>query len=551
VIALLCGQLLLPVATHADTDRHAQIDRLFAPNHRKDSPGCAIAIVQDGEIVYHKGYGRANLEYDAPITPETVFHVASVSKQFTAFAIQLLASEGKLALDDDVRKYLPELHDFGKTITIRHLLHHTSGLRDQWSLLTLAGWRMEDVITEPDILGLIWRQRALNFDPGAEHLYCNTGYTLLGLIVKRVSGKSLREFCQERIFGPLGMSHTHFHDDNTEIVRGRAYSYYPAGKGFQLDPLQYANVGATSLFTTVDDLAKWDENFYTARVGGSAVIAAMQEKGTLNSGKEIGYASGLEIGEYRGLRTVEHGGSDAAFRSNILRFPDQHFSVIVLCNLGSMNPGGLSRKIADMYLADRLQPEKPAPPAPQAVKADPSKLNACVGDYQLSPDLILTFKHTGDRLMLEATARGTMETVPVAENEFMIKGMDVHLRFVPGPSGKAESVYLKEGNSDTPAPRIERIHPTPEQLSEIAGDYYSDELGVIYTLSVRNGALVARYPRGEITLEAVRPDYFIGRYPMGAVYFTHGPGALSGFRVDDGRVRGLTFVRVQLPGGSS
>jgi CubicO group peptidase (beta-lactamase class C family) len=248
---------------------NSRADKLFAAYDKPDSPGCALAVIKDGTVLHKRGFGRANLETDAPITPGTVFHVASVSKQFTAFAILLLAKDGKLSLDDDVRKHIPELADFGKTVTIRHLIHHTSGLRDQWRLLKMAGWRMEDVITERDILDLVFRQKELNFAPGAEYLYSNTGYTLLAVIVARVSKQSFREFTQERIFKPLAMTSTHFHDDHRQIVKNRAYSYRPARRGaeFELVPLQYANVGATSLFTTVEDLTKWDRNFYDAKVG--------------------------------------------------------------------------------------------------------------------------------------------------------------------------------------------------------------------------------------------------------------------------------------------
>jgi CubicO group peptidase (beta-lactamase class C family) len=337
----------------------ARVDALFAAWNRADTPGCALAIVRDGKIVYEKGYGSANLEYGVPIRPTTIFHVASVSKQFTAMCVHLLAQEGKLALDEDVRKYLPELHDFGKTITIWHLLHHTSGLRDQWNLLTLAGWRMDDVITEQDILRLVWRQRELNFAPGAEELYCNTGYTLLGLIVKRVSGKSLRNFAQERIFQPLGMTATHFHDDHQEIVKNRAASYFPGRGGYRNAVLSFANVGATSLFTTVEDLARWDANFYDGRVGGAKVLEEMLRKGRLNGGVEINYASALQHGRYKGLPTVSHNGADAGFRSVLLRFPEQKFTVIILANAPVFDPSQQSLRVADICLEDALKNGKP------------------------------------------------------------------------------------------------------------------------------------------------------------------------------------------------
>jgi CubicO group peptidase (beta-lactamase class C family) len=275
-----------------------EVDEIFSEWDRPDSPGCALAVVKGGEVVYKRGYGMANLEYDVPITPRTIFHVASVSKQFTDFAIAILTDEGRLSLDDEVRAHVPELPDFGEPITIRHLIHHTSGIRDQWELLVAAGWRMDDVITTDDVLELVGRQRELNFRPGSEYLYCNTGYTLMAVIVERVTGSSLREFCAERIFEPLGMLDTHFHDDHREIVRGRAYSYSPREEGgFQHSVLSYATVGATSLFTTVEDLARWDQNFYEAKVGGSAVVDLVQTPGVLNDGERLRYAFGLNIGE--------------------------------------------------------------------------------------------------------------------------------------------------------------------------------------------------------------------------------------------------------------
>jgi CubicO group peptidase (beta-lactamase class C family) len=283
----------------------AQVDALFAEWDRPDAPGAAVAVIRDGKTVYKRGYGMANLEYAIPITPSTIFHVASLSKQFTSFAINLLALEGRLSLDEVLHNHFPEFGDFGTRVTLRHLRHHTSGLRDQWDLLQLAGWRMEDVITEQDILDIAWKQRDLNFDPGAEYLYCNTGYTLLAVIVKRVSGMPLREFTQERIFTPLGMTNTHFHDDHRMIVPKRAYSYAPreSGEGFEHRVLSFANVGTTSLFTTVEDLARWDRNFYEPGAGDADAMALLQLRCVLNDGTTTGYAAGLMIGEYRGLKT--------------------------------------------------------------------------------------------------------------------------------------------------------------------------------------------------------------------------------------------------------
>ena len=283
-----------------------KVDQLFSEWDKWDSPGAALAVIKDGSIIYKRGYGSANLEYNIAITPSTIFHVASVSKQFTAFAITMLAQEGKLALDDDVRKYLTEVPDFGKTITIRHLIHHTSGLRDQWELLAMAGWRLDDVITKQHILKMVRHQKELNFEPGEEYLYCNTGYTLLAEIVERVSGQSFREYTEANIFKPLGMTNTHFHDDHEMIVKNRAYSYAPdKDSGFRKSVLSFANVGATSLFTTVEDLAKWIQNFDDGRVGGAAVIEQMHERGILNNGGKLNYAFGLVLMNTKNSRELD------------------------------------------------------------------------------------------------------------------------------------------------------------------------------------------------------------------------------------------------------
>lgn len=311
---LVCAGFAFPLI--AQTERGERIDAIFQPWNKPGSPGAAVAIIEHGKLAYEKGYGSANLEYNIPIVPETIFHVASVSKQFTAMAIVLLERDGKLSIDDEVHKYLPELPDYGSKITLRNLLQHTSGIRDQWETLATAGWSMEDVITQDQILRMLFRQKELNFPPGAKYLYSNSGFTLLAEIVKRVSGKPLPDYCEERIFRPLAMARTHFHLDLHQIVPGRAYSYRAAQNGgFQNAPLNYANVGATSLFTTAGDLVKWLDNFRDPKVGGAAGIARLQEEGVLSNGQKIGYGLGIFIDTYRGLRRLEHSGGDAGFRS--------------------------------------------------------------------------------------------------------------------------------------------------------------------------------------------------------------------------------------------
>ena len=288
-----------------------------------------------------EGYGDANLEYDVPITPSTVFHVASVSKQFTALAVALLVADGEVSWDDDVRRHVPELPDFGAPITLRHLAHHTSGIRDQWAMLQMAGWRWGgDVIRQSDVLDLLSRQTALNFVPGSDYLYSNSGYTLLAVVVERVSGQTLRAFTSARLFGPLGMTRTVFRDDHTMLVRDRAYAYSRDGFGrYRLSIPDFAIVGASSLFTTVEDLARWNRNFTSGEVGGPDVLRQLQARGALDDGARLSYAFGLVHGSHRGRPTIGHGGTDAGYRSEFLRFPDEDLAVAVLCNTDRAVPG--------------------------------------------------------------------------------------------------------------------------------------------------------------------------------------------------------------------
>lgn len=395
------------------------------------TPGVAIAVQRDGKLILDRGFGYADLEQHAKVTPATIFHIASISKQFTAFAIATLADQGKLNLDDDIRKYLPELHDFGTPVTIRQLAHHTSGLRDQWNLLTMAGWRMDDVITMPQIMRLVSRQTELNFKPGDEHLYCNTGFTLMGEIVKRVSHENFPDWCKKNIFDPLGMKSTLFYDDHERIVENRAYSYYRGGNGYKKSVLSYANAGATSLFTTVEDLSLWAQNFEKVTVGNPNIMKIMESRYVLNNGDTIEYAFGQVARKYKGLNTWSHGGADAGYRTFLLRFPDQHVSISVFSNDASFPVGDLAFQTADLYLKDELKEEKKPENKPdnnsqnqeEKPAFDPStvKLADYAGAY-FSPELETTywFEVKNDTLMSHHQRHDDMRLTPTKADGFNI-----------------------------------------------------------------------------------------------------------------------------------
>ena len=383
-----------------DEKAKAAVDEIFSDLTKPGSPGCALAVARDGKIIYENGYGLANIEENVAIMPQTVFDIGSTSKQFTAASILLLEKQGKLAINDDVRKYIPELPNYGKKITILHLLNHTSGVRDYLELMTMAGINIDSVTDDDDALGIIARQKALNFEPGSEWLYSNSGYFLLSVIVKRVSGKALAAFAAENIFAPLGMTHTMYRDSHTQLVPNRALAYEEKdhGAGYSLAVSYFEQTGDGAVHTSVEDILKWDENFYSAQVGGKAFLAELQEPGHLNDGKKLDYAKGLMIATYRGLQTVNHGGSWGGYRAQLARFPEQHFSVACLCNVANANPGKRVARVTDVYLGGLLKekatpaaaPEGETPKKP-AVTLTAQEMAGLDGEYR-SDELNVTYR---------------------------------------------------------------------------------------------------------------------------------------------------------------
>jgi CubicO group peptidase (beta-lactamase class C family) len=363
---VICSVLLLvsvPSAGHAaasDEKSAAAVDEVFSDFTKPGSPGCALAVYRGGKIIYARGYGLANIEENVVITPQSVFDIGSTSKQFTAASILLLEKQGKLSVNDDIREYIPELPSYHQKISILQLLNHTSGLRDYLSLMELAGINTDSVTTDTDALVLITRQKTLNFTPGSDFLYSNTGFFLLSVIVQRVSGKTLREFAAENIFAPLEMTHTQYRDNHAALVANRALAYEERENkdGYTLDVSYFEQTGDGAVHTSVEDLLKWDENFYSPRVGGKDFLDEIQERGKLNSGKVLDYAKGLRLEDYRGLQTVSHGGAWGGYRAELLRFPEQHFSVACLCNVGNAGPTKRAHQVADIYLGSLMKPKE-------------------------------------------------------------------------------------------------------------------------------------------------------------------------------------------------
>lgn len=544
-----CTEAAEKTSKESESVWHA-VDEVFAEWDRWDSPGASLAVVRDSEIVYTRGYGNANLEYPIPITPSTIFHVASVSKQFTCFAALLLAEEGKLSLDDDIRQHLPQVPDFGKTITIRHLMQHTSGLRDQWDLLVIAGWRMDDVITRDQILRMVAHQRELNFEPGSEHVYCNTGYTLLAEIVARVSGQTFPEFTAERIFKPLGMSRTHFHDDHQMIVPGRAYSYASKGNGFRKSVLSYANAGATSLFTTAEDLSQWLVNLDTGRVGGAEVIKQMHERGTLNDGKTIDYAAGLVHGKFRGLELVGHSGADAGFRSYATRVPEHGLAVVVLSNLASFNPSQAGRKVIEILLADAIEPKKDgkadgkADGATESIDVDPEILDRYIGRYRLDNGMTVKLTRRGPRLISHVAQLDPAELIARSDTEFSHKELGARVVFDVSGEEPVEKFTAYLDDQTIHGTRLEEGES--ERLADYAGEYYSPELQTTYVIELKDDRLVVHHQRHpDFELKVIGNGEFAGsqRFFRSLEFERDDDEAVTGFVVTTGRVRDLRFER--------
>jgi CubicO group peptidase (beta-lactamase class C family) len=536
------------VAQTPDAATAHAVDQVFAAMAGSETPGCALGVYRDGAVVYAKGYGMANLELGVPITPSSIFQLASVSKQFTAMVMVLLAQDGKLSLDVDIHRYVPEVPTFGKTITIRQLLTHTSGIRDGLDPMVWAGWRYPiDLITVGDAMDMIERQERLEFDPGTDYSYSNTGYWLLGVIVKRVTGQSLKAVAEARIFGPLGMTHTHFHDDpEALILGGRTQAYEAGSNGYHLSIPIYDMVGAGGVYTTVEDLARWDRNFRTGEVGGPAALAELERRAVLQSGDTLTYALGLTTRTRRGAAVWEHSGADGGYRTHLLRIPEKNLGVAVLCNVSDSRPRQLADQVVDLILGDGPEAADSVRQA-SSVTLAPAELAAKAGFYQGGRDL-LTLAVRDGRLRLGAEEGFSQPLTPLSAD-----------RFAVGRASRDVLTFTTDGGARVihrPHPYIAgkvlvyrampAAHPSARELAGYAGTYWSQELGVFFRLAVRDGALILLRRKFEDTkLEPTVADAFVESPPAGTEYRFRRDrtGRVTEFVINAGRAHGIRFVR--------
>ncbi len=548
-------ELLEPVAT----DPRELADQLLSAYDREDSPGAVVSVWRDGETIFSKAYGMANLSYGIPWSVDTRTNIGSTSKQFTAFAVMLLAERGELSLDDDVRKHIPELPDLGETVTVRHILSHTSGYREFLNLLLMEGRRLDhgDFIERSEIIDIVQRQPALQNSPGSEFNYNNTAFALAAAIVERISGKDFHEFMAENVFGPLDMTRTMVRPTPEHIVEGKAEGYTPGpgGEFLEIGDLGGA-VGAGGIYSTVGNLQTWIENYANPVVGSPDIVQEMMTPNTLTDGDTTGYGLGLFIDEHRGLRRVHHGGADVAHRSQLAYYPEINAGITTQSNHAGFD-SSIAFRLAEAFFGEDMEPEEEAPeaiPEGEAFDAeayDPEAFDAMVGRYALeeAPAFILRFFREGDTLFTQATGQSRIEMVPTSDSTFALVGVEASVTFHRNDEGDVDALTLHQ-NGDHPANRlaedeVEEWKPGGEELQAFTGRFYSDEIETFYTITLDEDHLVLQQRRrDDADLTPGEKDEFSGG-GLQISFERDRNGQVIGFYVANQRTRGVRFQRVR------
>lgn len=547
-------ELVVEAIKFKPTTPNELTDEIFASWDNNNEPGLVVAIIKDGAVVYNKGYGMANLEYDIPIESSTVFDVGSLSKQFTGFAISYLIEQGEISPDDDIRDYIPEFPDFGYTVTIDHLIHHTSGLRDWPGALSMKGQVFGNVISFDDILSMAYHQKELNFIPGSEHLYSSTGYCVLAELVQRVSGISFRQWTETHIFQPLGMHHTHFHDEHTEIVKNKANGYFYEQEAYHLSSNNLTALGSSSLYTTIDDLVKWANNIMNPKAGHESIVNRMFQVGMLNDGTQTSYGFGLYIGEYNGIKKISHTGSWASFKSYSGYFPDENFSIIILSNNAVCHPEVIGDEITDIYLNETYPEEfhkdgaepKEAEKAESIERLTPTQISGAYEIYALGR---LEINAKNDSIQVFQSWNRVAYTMMNAEkNTYEIPDVPA-LQFVFSElkDDLAQTLTIYENGAKINCKRIEKIDFSKIKLDDFTGTFYSEELSTTYHFVVANDKLVAKHGRiSDFNLNPLKTDIFNGEaWFFGQVQFVRDAnGGVTGCKVSNDYVRNVYFEKI-------
>jgi len=554
-MAILAMLLIQKAGAQSLPDSVTQkIDSLFKTWDGPGSPGCVVGIVRNDSLIFSKGYGMANLEYGVHNSPGTVYHIASVSKQFTAYAVLLLASQGKLRLDDDIRKYLPWFPDVNQKITIRNLLTHTSGIREQQQLLAIQGTGLDDVVMQRHLINLLSHQASLNFSPGEKRSYSNSNYTLLAEIVRYVTGRSLRQFSDSAIFKPLGMTQTHFHDDYTELVPGRAQSYGRVNSTHVINKyLNYSFVGPSGVMTTVNDMAKWISNFYTFKVGSPAEVNLITAKTILKDGKSLGHGAGMDADTYNGWRQFSSDGADAGFQTYISVFPDLKMGFVVFANEDDFNSSGKAHTMTSLFVKDTIQPvierkEEKKDEKTAELERDSFMLKKYLGNYISEEGIILSLEMSNHKLYfrygdnLNLLIRDQQNVYAAFETpEFKIKLYPVLGDTVIRAIMPDKYYTLKKYVNSTPS--------GDQFLKKYAGRYYCPELECFYHITLKDHHLFLgsnKYDDTPLTLmgtEHLRNDFWWMNHLM---VTRDKAGMITGFEVNSGRSAHVKFIKTTL-----
>jgi CubicO group peptidase (beta-lactamase class C family) len=531
----------------AATTPERKVDQAAAQLY-KDTPGAVVGVIKGGKVTFVKGYGAADLTYGMPFTPETPTNIGSSSKQFTGFALSLLASRGKLSLDDDVRKHIPELKDFGKKITLRHLLSHTTGYREFINTLIIEGRQVleGDYIASDEVIKVVNRQPTLQNEPGAEFNYNNTAFGLATIVVERVTGRPFSEWMRDEVFLPLGMTKTWVRANPGQVIPGRSIGYIAGEGGFREVRDLHASAGAGGIHTTPSDVAKWFRNFKTGQLGGPDVIKELTTSFVLNDGKPANYGKGVFVDTNRGLKRWQHGGNDVAHSSTFVYYPDLDAGYVVFSNYQGV-PGGLANVVADAFFGDKMTaaPQRPTAAASSGVDVPVATLRRYAGKYEMTTlgGMLLTVELQTGQLRLQVPGQPALPLRPTSMTSFEVVGAPARITFNTAADSSVEGITFDQGGQH-PGKRV--AEKAAVDLTSFAGRYFSEELETFYDLSVEGGQLVIRHRRfGPVSLTHTTGDSFSGTLPVSSVVFRRdAAGNVTGFDAGNGRARGIVFNKV-------